>query len=298
MSGHRAQTRQRSASPARSHISRSVCDASTVFTDSMVWRRHCANSVSESGWIAAKTAKTDADFTENGTRKPHPDAKTLFALKEWVVNETQINGSESSKFRFRLATRRLAAEASNAGTSSRPGRARQLGSETQNGRIINRLSDIACPLATLAVVDAEIRQRLLQRAARLLGVAGAPLIEPVTLCGTMFCLGVTDGGIWHELQRHRIFEASWPLRAPCGCKHQGGPVVGVYGGHARRRSAKHGGRGTKDTWERGHLLTAQLAMDMPWSTLGGISQAIPPAYASYIGAQLRRWALGRSELAA
>lgn len=124
-------------------------------------------------------------------------------------------------------------------------------------------------------------------------VVGAPLINPVTLCGTMFGLGVSDNGTWHELHRHRIFEASFPLVVE-PCKHSGGPVIGVYGGHARRRSAVHGGRGTRDVWQNGHKGAAAAAMDMPWATLGGMSQAIPPAYTAYIGARFRRWALGRA----
>jgi DNA (cytosine-5)-methyltransferase 1 len=39
-------------------------------------------------------------------------------------------------------------------------------------------------------------------------VPGAPLINPTTLCGTMFGLRVPDGA---ELRRHRLFEASFPM---------------------------------------------------------------------------------------
>lgn len=104
---------------------------------------------------------------------------------------------------------------------------------------------------------------------------------PVMLCGTMFDLGV-DG---YELQRHRLFESNIPISAPRNCDHRG-PVVGVYGGHARCRSTKYGGRGTKDTWPRGHKGTAAAAMGITWATLAEMSEAIPPAYTEHLGRQL------------
>lgn len=107
------------------------------------------------------------------------------------------------------------------------------------------------------------------------------LVRPQLLCGTMFGLE-TEG---FELQRHRRFETNWPLTVPI-CQHSGRPVVGVYGGHARNRSKAHGGRGTRDVWEKGHKGAASEAMGMDWATLGGMSEAIPPAYTEFIGRQL------------
>jgi DNA (cytosine-5)-methyltransferase 1 len=111
-------------------------------------------------------------------------------------------------------------------------------------------------------------------------VEGAELIEPVLLCGSMFGLGVEGC----QLRRHRRFEASFPIPQPA-CAHAG-PVVGVYGGHARRRSAKHGGRGTRDLWIGGHRAATSAAMGIDWMSLAEISEAIPPAYARFVGAAL------------
>lgn len=105
--------------------------------------------------------------------------------------------------------------------------------------------------------------------------------EPVLLCGSMFGLGAQG----HELRRHRLFESNVALNVPA-CDHSDGPVVGVYGGHARRRSAKHGGRGTRDVWDGGHKTAASQAMGMDWATLGEMSEAIPPAFTEYLGRQL------------
>lgn len=102
--------------------------------------------------------------------------------------------------------------------------------------------------------------------------------DPVTLCGSMFGLGAQGC----RLQRHRLFEANFTIPAP-SCNHDERPVIGVYGGHARKRSAKAGGRGTKDIWDGGHKAAASEAMGIDWMTLGEMSEAIPPAYAEHIG---------------
>lgn len=103
----------------------------------------------------------------------------------------------------------------------------------------------------------------------------------ITLCGTMFGLGAQGC----ELQRHRLFMANFPISPPGHCRHSGGPVVGVYGGHARLRSAKFGGRGTRDVWEGGHVAACAEAMGMDWATLSEMSEAIPPAYTEHLGLQ-------------
>jgi len=102
--------------------------------------------------------------------------------------------------------------------------------------------------------------------------------DPVTLCGSMFGLGAQGC----QLQRHRLIEANFDLEAPL-CAHDDRPVIGVYGGHARRRAASDGGRGTRDVWEGGHKAAASEAMGIDWMTLGELSEAIPPAYAEFVG---------------
>lgn len=106
--------------------------------------------------------------------------------------------------------------------------------------------------------------------------------EPITLCGSMFGLGA----LGCRLQRHRLFESNIAIAAPGPCQHDDRPVVGIYGGHARLRSAKAGGRGTRDIWEGGHRAAATAAMGMEWATLQGMSEAIPPAYTEHLGRQL------------
>ena len=108
--------------------------------------------------------------------------------------------------------------------------------------------------------------------------ARSEMIDPILLCGSMFDLGAQGC----RLQRHRLFECSFPVAQP-ECRHDSRPVIGVYGGHARRRAASAGGRGTKDVWEGGHKAAASEAMGMDWATLAELSEAIPPDYAEYLG---------------
>lgn len=111
--------------------------------------------------------------------------------------------------------------------------------------------------------------------------ARSEMRDPMMLCGSAF--GLQSHGC--ELRRHRLFESNIALASP-GCQHGSLPVVGVYGGHARIRSAKHGGRTTRDAWPNGHKLVAAEAMGMDWATLAEMSEAIPPAYTHHIGLQL------------
>ena len=101
------------------------------------------------------------------------------------------------------------------------------------------------------------------------------LINPFMLCGTSFGLGA----VGRELQRHRLFETSFPVAAP-PCRHSGRKVLGVYGGHVRDRSRPAG---------KNHVSGSNLpisvgreAMDMPWVTGAELSEAIPPAYARFV----------------
>ncbi len=102
--------------------------------------------------------------------------------------------------------------------------------------------------------------------------------DPITLCGSHFGLGAQGC----RLQRHRLFECSFPIEQP-KCDHDERPVIGVYGGHARRRAASAGGRKTRDVWEGGHKAAASEALGIDWMTLAEMSESIPPAYAEYVG---------------
>lgn len=105
-------------------------------------------------------------------------------------------------------------------------------------------------------------------------VPGAPLENPITLCGSMFGL---------DVQRHRIFECSFPVTPP-KCNHD------VW--TPRFPGATNRAPNSRKTVEVGvyriPLETQRKAMgvDRPVS-LHKLSQMVPPAYAEWLGLQAR-----------
>lgn len=100
-------------------------------------------------------------------------------------------------------------------------------------------------------------------------VPGAPLHNPITLCGSSFGL---------KVRRHRLFESNLPLvGSVCDHKTQGRPV-GIYG--SMRDEIPSGGRTAKTMDE------AKQAMGIDWMIWGELVEAIPPAYTEYIGKQI------------
>lgn len=101
-------------------------------------------------------------------------------------------------------------------------------------------------------------------------VFGAPLLQPLMLCGTMFGLDVI---------RHRLFEICpeiYALTPPCchnkSCAKQGravkpGQFITVTGSYSGAQFARD-------------------AMGIDWMSRAEMSQAIPPAYTLFIGQQL------------
>lgn len=123
-------------------------------------------------------------------------------------------------------------------------------------------------------------------------VPGAPMQNYITLCGTMFGLGIDDA----ELRRHRLFESNMMLLAPT-CRHGGSDVIGLYGGCGRDRRRVIGvyGEGVRDSRRKTDkgvpdftVEDGRRAMGIDWMTLAELCQSIPPAYTEFIGRQLAR----------
>lgn len=154
-------------------------------------------------------------------------------------------------------------------------------------------------------------------------VEGAPLGASgflVMLCGTMFGLQTPSGSA--ELRRHRLFETSFSIPLRPACQHGsveslsvtgtgmglGGrgswearkekkgviPVITVVGHtpvEPRRKTISVTGATPQTNVVHNKVLKtysiddAKAAMGIDWMTMKGLSQAIPPAYAEFIGRQ-------------
>lgn len=100
-------------------------------------------------------------------------------------------------------------------------------------------------------------------------VPGAPLINPVQLCGSAFGL---------KVRRHRLFESNLALTGTqCFHKSQGRPV-GVYG--SMRDNIPNGGRTAHSIEE------AREAMGIDWMLWAELVEAIPPAFTQHLGQQI------------
>ena len=119
-------------------------------------------------------------------------------------------------------------------------------------------------------------------------VFGAPLINPLMLCGSHFNLVSSDG---YHLRRHRYFETNFMVLNGQHCRH-GAKTVGVYGDKARdiALEKRHYSK-PKETRGKpvGVVLrkkTAFEAMGIDWMNMHELSESIPPAYTEFIGRQL------------
>lgn len=104
-------------------------------------------------------------------------------------------------------------------------------------------------------------------------VPGAPLVKPAQFCGTSFGLGGPD---W-DLQRHRLFEASFELWGT-GCNHTR-PAISVVGHGATKATRTRLGRNPS-------IAEKRAAMGIDWMNCDELSEAIPPLYTLFVGAQL------------
>lgn len=119
-------------------------------------------------------------------------------------------------------------------------------------------------------------------------VERAPLVDPVMLCGTMFGLRAPDvDGIELQLQRHRLFETSFPVAlAPAPCAHDSTPVGGSYKG-ARRRTPEDRDQKRRGGYTPALSVRAAL-LGIDWMDMRNeheLAQAIPPAYTEWLGHQ-------------
>jgi DNA (cytosine-5)-methyltransferase 1 len=131
---------------------------------------------------------------------------------------------------------------------------------------------------TYPALVAEVRTALLATGLPYVieNVVGAPLLNPVQVCGSALGLGV---------RRHRLFESNLPLMGmPCAHGLQPEPID-VSGSGARRLGYRLDGGGGNSRKPR-NLAEARSAMGIDWMNRDELSEAIPPAYSAFIGEQV------------
>jgi DNA (cytosine-5)-methyltransferase 1 len=107
------------------------------------------------------------------------------------------------------------------------------------------------------------------------------LRNPVLLCGSMFGLETHSYPNGWRLERHRLFECSFPLLVP-QCQHDKRPVIGIYGGHFRDRRRDKGKNHRSGSNVPPALAFKAMGIRLGTMTVAEISDAIPPAYARFV----------------
>lgn len=118
-------------------------------------------------------------------------------------------------------------------------------------------------------------------------VVGAPLMNPITLCGSMFDL---------KVYRHRLFESNMFLVAPDHFPHNDSTPSAGNGVSPKGFISICGTGGVRGMKAQEIIDYWSMAMGIDWMNRKELAQAIPPAYTEYIGLQLMNQ-LTRSETA-
>jgi DNA (cytosine-5)-methyltransferase 1 len=120
----------------------------------------------------------------------------------------------------------------------------------------------------------EIRKRLKKSGAHYVieNVPGAPLLNPIVICGAMF----------PELKvyRHRLFECSFAVRQPWHPPHTN--KLTKMGRAPRANEFMH------VVGNFSGVKQARQAMQIDWMSRNELSEAIPPLYANYFAKELLR----------
>jgi DNA (cytosine-5)-methyltransferase 1 len=118
-------------------------------------------------------------------------------------------------------------------------------------------------------------------------VEGAPLVNPLRLCGSEFRLRAEDvDGLPLALRRHRLFESNMWLMGAGGCSHDDTQVAGSYKASRHRTPEQRDNPARRGGYTPAlPVRAALLGIDWPMNE-HELAQSIPPAYTEFIGHQL------------
>jgi len=122
-------------------------------------------------------------------------------------------------------------------------------------------------------------------------VVGAPLIDPLKLCGTSFGCIIEDAPphpAGCDLQRHRLFESNLTLSGPPCAHSKQRRTLGVYGnaGHHDSPNRPSPPAASHRGWKAGKQRARDL-MGVDWEvTDRELAESIPPAFTHHIGLQM------------
>jgi DNA (cytosine-5)-methyltransferase 1 len=112
-------------------------------------------------------------------------------------------------------------------------------------------------------------------------VPGAPLINPVTLCGGQFGLTVywPEKGRSFALRRHRLFESNMHIADKGSHDHSLRALSVIGHGPGNDWSKANGG-------QAGYAGVTRKLMGIEWMTQRELTQSIPPVFTEYVGSQI------------
>lgn len=105
-------------------------------------------------------------------------------------------------------------------------------------------------------------------------VLGAPLIDPLVLCGCMFGMTTEFNGRRVGLRRKRLFETSFPVPQPVTGKHDY-QAVPVFGHSAGANVPLFRGKG--------FAALSREVMGIDWMNREELNESIPPKFTEYVG---------------
>ena len=116
-------------------------------------------------------------------------------------------------------------------------------------------------------------------------VEGAPLLNSVVLCGTMFPM--------LRVIRHRLFESNMNFTVPAHGKH---PLVFTHDKRKRHYGKLDQNKSFVQVTGGGNcsIANAKDAMGIDWMTKAELNESIPPKYTEYLGRQIKRQLAARS----